>query len=254
MRHLLLVLLFSGSTLWAAQTAPQNTHPTAAPAKPATHASWEIVVPARTTIPLELRSVINSRTAFVGQAIYCDTIYPITVRDRMVIPVGSYVKGHITQVVRPGRIKGKARLGLTFDSIVLPNGTTHPVRATLAGLGTTGNEGFSPREGKVQGSGSKGADAGKVAQTTITGAEIGTIAGAAGHDLGKGLGIGSAVGAAGGLIWVLASRGKEIVLPAGTNLDMLLAQPLTFDLDEIPPPSPYRRGPALPPPDPGPGA
>src|SRR3989304_4601791 len=66
----------------------------------------KFVVPAHTVIPLTLKNAINSRTAFVGQAIYCETIYPITVGNRIVIPVGTYVKGAVTQVVRPGRIKG----------------------------------------------------------------------------------------------------------------------------------------------------
>src|SRR5690242_6524235 len=71
----------------------------------------KIVVPADTTIPLVLKNTISSRTASVGQAIYCETIYPITVGNRIVIPVGSYVKGSVTQVVRPGHVKGKAKIG-----------------------------------------------------------------------------------------------------------------------------------------------
>ena len=65
-----------------------------------------IVVPANTTIPVSLRNTISSRTAYVGQAIYCQTVYPIVVNDRIAIPVGSYVKGAVAQVVRAGRVKG----------------------------------------------------------------------------------------------------------------------------------------------------
>jgi hypothetical protein len=254
MRRLLLVIMLSGSALWAAQSAPQNTHPQASPAKPAPPASSAFVVPAQTTIPLELRSTINSRTAYAGQAVYCDTIYPVTVGDRMVIPVGSYIKGHVTQVVRPGHLKRKAKLGLAFDSITLPNGATRSLRGTLSGFGGAGNETLSADESQVQGGSTKGESAGRVAQSTITGAAIGTIGGALGHHIIRGLGIGTAAGATGGLVSVLITRGDQIVLPAGTSLDLLLAQPLTFEPDEIPPPSPYRRGPALPPSDPGPGA
>jgi hypothetical protein len=206
----------------------------------------KIVVPADTTIPLVLKNTISSRTASVGQAIYCETIYPITVGNRIVIPVGSYVKGSVTQVVRPGHVKGKAKIGLRFESITLNSGTTRPLRATLSGFGGNGKEGFSRKESKIGGESSKGDDAATVAQTTMAGAEIGTIAGAAGHDVGKGLGVGSAAGAAGGLIWVLASRGKEIVLPSGTNLELELSAPLTFENNEVDPASPYQDGPALP--------
>jgi type IV secretion system protein VirB10 len=189
----------------------------------------------------------------VGQAIYCETIFPVTVGNRIIIPVGSSVKGSVTQVVRPGHVKGRAQIGLRFDLIVLPNGTTRPLRAGLSGFSGTGKEDFNPKESKIKGQSSKGEDAGKIAQTTITGTEVGAIAGVANHSAGKGLGIGSAAGAAGGLIWVLASRGKEIVLPTGTNLELQLFQPLTFERDEVTPHSRDDEGPALPKRDYGPG-
>jgi len=246
-------LFLLASSLWAASpTSPESPQKTAPASTSSPAQSSALVIPVNTSIPLELRVTINSRTAYVGQAIYCETVYPITVGNRIVIPVGSYVKGQVTQVIRPGRVKGKAQLGLRFDSLTLPNGTTRPLRATLSGFGGAGNEGFKRNESKIQGQGSKGEDAGKIAQTTITGAEVGAIAGASGGNAPKGLGIGSAAGAVGGLIWVLASRGKEIVLPAGTNLELQLAAPITFAFDEVDPPSEYRHGPALPRRDPGP--
>jgi hypothetical protein len=214
----------------------------------------KIVVPKNTTIPLELKNTINSRTAYQGEAIYCETIYPITVGNRIVIPVGTYVKGEVTAVVRPGRVKGKAQIGIRFNNITLPNGTTRPLRATLSGFGGTGKEGFNREESKIKGAGTKGEDAGKVAQTTVAGAEGGIITGAiSGGHAGEGAALGSLAGAAGGLIWVLASRGKEIVLAPGTNLELQLAAPLRFDEDDLAPPSDYRTGPQIPRRDPGPG-
>jgi hypothetical protein len=183
-------------------------------------------VPAGTRIPLELRSTINSRTAYAGQAVYCQTIYPIAVGNRIVIPVGSYVRGSITQVKKPGRIRGKAQLGLRFDSITLPSGVTHRLRATLSGFSGTGREGFNPRESQIKGAGSKGKDAGRIARTTATGAEIGTLAGIGAHHALRGLGIGSLAGAGAGAIWVMATRGREIVLPRGTDLELRLNAPL----------------------------
>jgi type IV secretion system protein VirB10 len=235
----------------SAPTAAQAS--AAAPAKghvDATASRWS--VPIDTTIPLELKNTLSSRTAYVGQAIYCETIYPITVGNRIVIPVGTYVKGAVTQVVRPGRVKGRAQIGLRFESITLPDGTTRQMRATLSSFAGNGEEGFHRQEAKVEGASSKGQDAGKIAQTTVAGAEIGTIAGAAKGSVGKGLGIGTAAGALGGLIWVLATRGKDIVLPPGTSLELQLSQPLNFERDEVEAPSPYQEGPALPRRDPGP--
>ncbi len=167
-------------------------------------------------------------------------------RNRIVIPRGSSVKGSVTKVVRPGHLKGKAQIGIRFETLILPNGTTLPLRATLSGFGGTGREGFQPKESKIEGASSKGEKTGKVAETTITGAEIGTIAGAASGSPVKGLGIGSLAGAAGGLVWIFAGRGKEIVLPSGTNFELQLSAPLTFSRDDVEPPSRYDQGPALP--------
>ena len=291
MKQIICAILLASGTLWAAQQQPAQSHaaksdpnnglaavtmpqPAQKPATDSNHNNGsttaappaqgpspmakqnlldKVVVPKNTTIPLELKNTINSRTAYSGEHIYCVTIFPITVGNRIVIPVGTYVKGEITQVVRPGRVKGKAQIGLKFDSITLPNGTTRALRATLSGFGGTGDEGFNREESKVKGAGSKGADAGKVAQTTVAGTEVGGIIGAISGHPGRGLAIGSAAGAAGGLISVLASRGKEIVLTPGTSLELQLASPITFDEDELNPPSRYREGPEIPRRDPGPG-
>jgi type IV secretion system protein VirB10 len=213
-------------------------------------AAGQIVVPANTAIPLELRSQISTHTAYVGQTIYCDTIYPVTVNNRIILPVRTYVKGEVTQVTRPGKVKGKAELGLKFDEITLPNGVTKPLRATLSGFGGNGKEGFSAKEGRIEGESTKGQDAKTIAIPAATGASIGAIAG---HD-GLGAGIGGAVGAAGGLTAVLLTRGKEVVLPRGTSLELQLSAPLSFYKDEIvESPTNSLEGPELGPRDPGPG-
>ncbi len=244
-RSHLSAVLFAVVFVWAisSQYAYTQNLQQQAPSMPA---EATLIVPADTTIPLVLRNTINSRTARAGQSIYCDSIFPITVGNRIVIPRGSYVKGSITKVVRPGRGKNKGQIGIRFDTLILPDGTTRALRATLSGFGTTGREEFKPKESQIESASTKGEDAGKVAQTTITGAEIGTIAGVTGRHVVEGLGIGSAVGAAGGLVWVAASHGKEIVLPSGTNFELQLSAPLTFNREELGAPSPDDAGPALP--------
>jgi type IV secretion system protein VirB10 len=101
-----------------------------------------------TTIPLALKNTINSRTAFVGQAIYCETIYPIALGNRIVIPVGTYVKGSVTQVVRPGRVKGKSQVGIRFDTITLPNGTTRRCEPRFLLMQARGMNPLMPRKGR----------------------------------------------------------------------------------------------------------
>ncbi|HMD85127.1 MAG TPA: hypothetical protein VKO18_10560 [Terriglobia bacterium] len=241
-----------GAAAQAQSAAPTETAAPApsAPAVPADSpvavANSKIVVPADTTIPMLLMNTINTKSAHVGQFIYCESIYPITVGNHIIIPKGSSIRGTVTEVIRPGHVKGRAQLGLRFDELVLPNGTTRQLRATLSGFGSEGNEKFKPREGQVEGGGSKGKDAETVARTTLPGAEIGTIVGAAKGAPLEGLGIGSAAGAATGLVWILATRGKDVVLPYGTNLELQLSQPVSFDREEVAAPSPYDVGPMMP--------
>ena len=239
----------------AAQPQPATPVGTATPAasapvvpadSPVAVDNSKIVVPGDTTIPMILMNTINTKSAFVGQSIYCESIYPITVGTHIIIPKGSSIRGTVTQVIRPGHVKGRAQLGLRFDELILPNGTTRHLRATLAGFGSAGDEKFKPKEGQVEGGGSKGKDAETVARTTIPGAEIGTIVGAAKGAPLEGLGIGSAAGAATGLVWILATRGKEVVLPHGASLELQLSQPVTFDREEVEPPSRYDAGPTIP--------
>ena len=234
----------------AAPSQPANPAPTAPAAPRATPAATDdsrIIVPADTTIPIMLLTPVNTKSAYVGASVYCESVYPITVGNRIVIPRGSSVKGTITQVVRPGHVKGRAQIGLRFDELVLPNGTTVQLRAVLSGFGSEGGERFKPNEGRIEGDSSKGAEIGKVATTTVEGAGMGTLIGglSTGH-AGEGAGIGAGAGAVGGLIWVLASRGKDAVLPHGTSLELKLTRPLNFSNWEVQPRTPYDEGPAIP--------
>jgi type IV secretion system protein VirB10 len=247
----------------AAQVPPAAQADTAKPPPPASGGSAapptagdnsKILVPRDTLIPVTLLTTINTKSNFVGQAIFCKSIYPITVGNQIVIPEGSSIRGTVTEVVRPGRLKGRAKLGLRFDELVLPNGTTRQLRATLAGFGSAGREGFDPKEGEIKGDRSKKNAEEKVDTTTEAGVEIGSIVGIEeGHPV-EGVTIGAGAGAAAGVVWFLASHASDIVLPQGISLTMRLSLPLTFDRAEVEPPahqevaphSRYDAGPAVP--------
>jgi hypothetical protein len=213
----------------------------------------ETVVPASTQIPVALTSAISSHTAYVGQPFYCQTVYPIDINNRIVIPVGTYVKGIVTEVERAGHIHRRSRMGLRFDSMILPSGITKVFTGTLAGFAGNGKEGFKRTESKIQGAGDKGKDAETVVLTSAEGAGIGSIAGISGGHSGVGAATGAAGGAIVGTIFVLASKGKEILLPAGTSLELELTRPLTFYRYQLDSPTNYPSGPAFHKRDPGPG-
>ena len=177
-----------------------------------------VVVPAGTVIPIRLTSKVTTKHAKDGDGVYGKTAFPITVNNKIVIPEGSNVRGKITQIRQPGRVKGKAALSLSFQTLVLPDGTTLPIYSSLGGLG-----GAAERTGEatVQGDSSKGQDAKTVGTTAAQGALIGVIA-----DRGKGAAIGGGIGGAAGAAAVLLSRGKDVVLEPGTTIEIVLDRPL----------------------------
>src|SRR5512138_3506004 len=67
-----------------------------------------VVVPAGTIIPVTLTTRISTKNAKDGDGVYGKTAFPITVDNKIVIPEGAYVRGKITEIKRPGRVKGKA--------------------------------------------------------------------------------------------------------------------------------------------------
>jgi len=202
--------------------------PNAAEAQDATA---EYMVDAGTRMLLRLTNAVNTRHTAVGDRVYLETAVPVFVNGHLVIPRGSYVAGTVIESQRAGRVKGKSALNLRFDSLTLPNGVTRDFRSRLGSADVSGN--LDRAEGKIKGEGNKGGDARTVGQTTATGAGIGTIAGAASGHLGMGAGIGAAAGAAAGLAGVLGSRGPDVVLPAGTTVELVLDRELRYTVAEL---------------------
>jgi type IV secretion system protein VirB10 len=198
---------------------------------PPPEADEEYVVEAGTRVLLRLTNSVNTRRTAVGDRVYLETVVPIFVHGRPVIPRGSYVIGTVTESKGAGRVKGKSSLNVQFDSITLSNGVTRDLRSRLGSVDTRGN--LDRSEGKIEGEGNKGGDARTVGETTAAGTGIGAVAGAAGGHLGMGAGIGAAAGAAAGLAGVLGSRGPEVVLPAGTTMELVFDRDLRFTESEL---------------------
>jgi type IV secretion system protein VirB10 len=188
----------------------------------------DYTVEAGTKVPLSLINTISTKHSAAGDRVYLETSFPILSNGRIVIPVGSYVAGTVTQVTRPGRVKGRGELYIRFDSLTLPNGVTRDFRARIASADGQITGELDRSEGKVKSEGSKAGDARTVGEVAGTGASVGAIAGSAGGRPVMGLGIGAAAGAAAGLIGVLATRGPDAVLPRGSTVEMVLDRNLNF--------------------------
>lgn len=183
-----------------------------------------LVVPAGTKIPLALKQGISTRNARPGDPVYAQTTFPIIENNTIVIPAGTFVQGAIRSVVRPGRVKGRAQIQMTFTSLIFPNGYTVVLPGAVEGTPGSKDTDMKDSEGTIEQTGSKTKDAETIAVMTIPGAGIGAIA-----DGGKGAGIGAAAGGAVGLATVLLTRGPDIQLSQGASIEMTLERTIQID-------------------------
>ena len=214
----------------AAPPAPSAANEPAV-AMPATPSKKTYTVPAGTKVLLTLRSAVNTRSAKPGDGVYLASAFPVVVGNRVMIPAGVYVQGVVDRVERAGRVKGRAQLDMHFTSIIFPNGTVVEVPGLVDSLpGAKKQQVKDDGEGTIQQDGDKTRNMGKVAEVAIpTGGTVGSIAGIGSrHSLAGGIaGIGAGVAAAG--IVALFTRGADVNIDAGTQVEMVLQRPLLLE-------------------------
>ena len=214
--------------------AVPSSAPASAPAKPADAAPpankgiAKIQVPSGTHIPLVLHNSISTRSARPGDPVYFETLFPIMIDGKVVIPAGSYVSGEVTESKRPGRVKGRGELMIKLTTLILPNAYMVNLNAVPGNAGTGGNE-TTDSEGKIIGDSEKGHDVGTIAKTTAAGAGIGGVA----TQSGRGVGIGAAAGAAAGLAAVLLTRGPDAEMPRGSTVEAVIDRSIYLDADKV---------------------
>jgi hypothetical protein len=239
-------LIFASETAVAAQmpagpsqSGPEQTAPAPAPAAqaaPSSHAAdsnsrsgpKNYVVPSGTRLPLILHNAVTTRNAKPGDPIYLETLFPIVIENRILIPAGSYVQGEIEEAKRPGKAKGTGEIRLRLTSMILPNGYVVDFNAVPTNAGTGGNE-STDKEGTIHGDTDKGDDVGTIIKSTGIGAGVGGLA----TQSAKGAGIGAGIGAAVGIAAVLLTRGPELELPRGTTVDVVLDRTVYLDASRV---------------------
>ena len=230
----------AGQTALSQAPSPASSEPSAqASTQPAAQSTTPVrptyTVPIGTKVLLQLNSAINSKSAKPGDGVYLTSIFPVVVGNRVMIPSGVYVQGVIDNVIRVGRIKGKAQLDMHFTSIIFPNGSVVEIPGMVNSLpGASHQSVKNDGEGTIEQSGDKGRNAGETAKVAIpTGAGVGTIAGAVGgHPIEGGLaGLGAGLATVG--IVSLFTRNADVEIPSGTQVEMLLQQPLKLQESNV---------------------
>jgi len=181
-----------------------------------------LMVPAGTEMHATLDTPLSSKTSRVGDEFTATVNQPVISQNGVVaIPAGARVRGQVSNIEEGkvlASVRGKARLDLKFNELVLPNGTTLPITASLLGVGQkTGAK--ADEEGGV----SDKTQGKEVAKDVGIGAGLGTVAGLLFGSAVKGLAIGAIAG--GG--YVLATQGRDVQIPAESQMNLRLDHQLS---------------------------
>ena len=166
-----------------------------------------LVLEEGTTLVMRLETGVSTASASAGDLVVARLIEPVRQGERVVVPEDAEVRGEVMIAVRSGKAKGRARLVVAFEQLTVKGGP-HPIEASPIDI-TAGDS--HKRDAAIIG-GSAGA-----------GAIIGGI-----KDGGKGAGIGALIGGAAGTGVVLVTRGKEVELPAGTQVKVTLRRSVSI--------------------------
>lgn len=226
----------SSSAPQLAQPATENAT-TAAPAETATApapAPKTYTIPAGTKVLLQLRSSLNTKSARPGDGVYLASAFPVVVGNRVMIPSGVFVQGVVDRVVRAGHVRGKAQLDMHFTSMIFPNGTVVEIPGVVSGLPGASKQDVKNGEGTIEQDKNKTRNAGKTAEIAIpTGGTVGSIAGlGSGHPVAGGFeGIGAGLAAVG--LVSLFTRGADVNIEAGTQVEMVFQRPLILQQENL---------------------
>jgi hypothetical protein len=156
---------------------------------------------------MALSTPLTSANATVGQEVTGTVSSAVRSGDDVVIRAGAPVKGRVTVAKSSGRVSGRAELALALTSVETVAGW-RDIDAPMA---------------TIQAEGTKKKDAAKIGIGAAAGAVLGEVIGG---DAAKGAVIGGAAGTG----VVLATKGKEVEIPAGTELQCTLAAPLAVTI------------------------
>jgi hypothetical protein len=176
---------------------------------PRASALARLTVPQGTEVPVTLSTAVGSKTSQVGDRLTATTTAPVMVGDRVAIPTGSTISGHVTGVSPATKgldisEKGGA-VALSFNKVTTPQGFSTSMSASLVRVAKSTGKTI----GIIGGSAAGGAVIGRILGHTTKDTAIGAV-------LGGGIGTGIAAG----------TKGKELVIPAGTDLALTLDQAL----------------------------
>ncbi len=182
---------------------------------PAAPAFDEITVTENSVVGIRFESPVSSETSRVEDRVSARVTRDVAVDGRTAIPAGATLEGAVTLVQLGGSFKERARIGVRFTTMVLPDRTRVPIQTDTI-----------YRDGDVPG----GEATSKIGASAVVGAVLGAVIGGK-----KGAAIGGTAGAAGGTAVVMAGGPNAATIPAGTPLTVRLTAPMSVSVPRVEP-------------------
>jgi hypothetical protein len=167
-----------------------------------------ILIPKDTELILELQEDLSTKSSREGDKFTAKVVSPIEIS-------GAVIEGRINKVQKPGHLKRRSEMSLTFDRIVLTETRWSNFAATLTEVLPVRGDNVKrvDNEGTAVGKSTLKGDTIRLGASTGTGAAIGAItAGPVGAAVGAGIGAAFGVGAA------VIDRGKDLNLNVNQQL------------------------------------
>ncbi len=172
-----------------------------------------ILIPQDTEMTIELLSDLNTEMNKEGEKFQARIITPSEIN-------GSIIEGRIIKIQKPGRVKRRSEMSLSFDVIRLNETRWSNFSAILTEVVPVQGDNIKKVdvEGTVQGQSSLKSDSIKVGASAGTGAIVGAMVGGP-----VGAAVGASVGAAFGVGAVVVERGKHVKLTKGQQMKIKTA-------------------------------
>lgn len=90
---------------------------------------------AGSTVQAELTKPVDAKKNKVGDEVTAKTTHDVKSGGHVVIPKGSKLVGHVTEVKAHTKDQATSQLGIAFDHAILRNGTQMPLALTIQALG-----------------------------------------------------------------------------------------------------------------------
>ena len=193
-------------TIKIAQKPETNEPSTATAYQP--HGNAIIIIPRDIELIIELQEDLNTEQSREGEKFTARVVSPSEL-------AGATVEGRVAKILKPGRIKRRSELQLSFDRIVLTDNRWSNFSGTMIEVMAIKGDNVKrvDNEGTALGQSSLKGDIIKVGGSTGAGALVGGLVGGP-----VGVAVGAGVGAAFGVGAVVIERGKHIRLNRNQQL------------------------------------